>query len=67
LNLILKQGLIYRRDDKIIFDTQSGRMINLNDSANDILGLLADNICVEKIIELLSEKYNKTKKEQVHT
>ncbi|BBE31809.1 hypothetical protein OSSY52_19500 [Tepiditoga spiralis] len=33
----LKDNLIYREDDAVIFDTEKGILIELNESANEII------------------------------
>jgi hypothetical protein len=55
----LKESLIYRSDDAVIFDTEKGKLIELNESANIIVSLLSNgkNIEMGEICSKLRQKY----------
>lgn len=53
----LKEGLIYRNEDAILFDTENGKLIELNESANKIVATIIEG-CDDKgdiCIKLKSE------------
>ena len=63
----LKESLIYRSDDAIIFDTEKGKLIELNESANIIVALLSDgeNIEMSEICSKLRQKYHDSDEKEV--
>ncbi|MDP9749872.1 MULTISPECIES: PqqD family protein [Thermoanaerobacter] len=48
----LKESLIYREEDAVIFDTEKGKLIELNESANEIVKRLNNKTKMEIIKEL---------------
>lgn len=43
----LKETLIYRNSDGIIFDTEKGKLIELNESANKVVSYLCNGVDIE--------------------
>lgn len=63
----LKGSLIYRSDDAIIFDTEKGKLIELNESANLIVSLLSGGIDIEtdELCSKLMQEYPETDEKEV--
>ncbi|SHF24087.1 Coenzyme PQQ synthesis protein D (PqqD) [Marinitoga hydrogenitolerans DSM 16785] len=60
----LKDGLIYREEDSVIFDTEKGKLIELNESANEIIKRL-NNKTKRQIIEELKCLYPDSLEEEI--
>lgn len=48
----LRENLIYREEDAVIFNTEKGKLIELNESANEIVKRLNNKTKTEIIEEL---------------
>lgn len=55
----LKETLIYRNDDGIIFDTEKGKLIELNESANKVVSYLCNgmDIGVDELCAKMLQEY----------
>ncbi|MCK4259524.1 MAG: PqqD family protein [Halanaerobiales bacterium] len=51
------ERLIYREKDAVLFDTEQGKLIELNLSGNDIVQFCSEGKTVKEIIDFLKEKY----------
>lgn len=60
----LKEGLIYREEDAVIFNTEKGKLIELNESANEIVKRL-NNKTKMQIIEELKDLYPDSHREEI--
>lgn len=53
----LRDELIYRKEDAVIFDTVKGEMHELNDTARDIVDALLVSENIEMAVQTLQKKY----------
>ena len=44
----IKDGIIYREEDGLVFDTKNGKLIELNETGNEILSnIFSQNVDVD--------------------
>ena len=62
----IKDGIIYREEDGLVFDTKNGKLIELNETGNEILSnIFSQSVDVDKMCDILSEKYSDTDKSEI--
>lgn len=62
---VLREDIIYRENDSVIFDTINGKLIELSDSANDIISAVQDGRNVLNIIDDMHMIYDESSYEEV--
>lgn len=62
----IREDLIYREEDGVIFDTTKGELHELNDSANDIINTYINSQNYDEMVARLLFKYNQSTPDEVH-
>ena len=61
----IRENLICRFEDGVIFDTEKGVLYEMNDSANKIVRMIYEGKKVEEILDVLDVIYDKSNKEEI--
>ena len=61
----IRENLICRFEDGVIFDTEKGVLYEMNDSANEIVRMIYEGKKVEEILDVLDVIYDKSNKEEI--
>lgn len=61
----IRENLICRFEDGVIFDTEKGVLYEMNDSANEIVRMIYEGKKVEEIVDVLDVIYDKSNKEEI--
>ena len=61
----IRENLICRFEDGVIFDTEKGVLYEMNESANEIVKMIYEGKSVEEISDILGGIYDKSSKEEI--